>query len=71
MRMHMEGPMYRVLSNSCSGGPCPTLYVDDETGDVIVQGYATSETPGTAAADEGFLHIPAAAWATLLTRLPR
>jgi hypothetical protein len=63
--------MYRVLSNSCSGGPCPTLYVDDETGDVIVQGYTTGERPGAADPDEGFLRIPAAAWATLLTRLPR
>lgn len=63
--------MYRVLSNTCSGGPCPTLYVDDATGDVIVQGYTTTEQPGTADPDEGFLRIPATAWATLLARLPK
>ena len=64
--------MYRLLADSgCSGGPCPNFYRDDETGDVIVQGYTTPERPGAADPDEGFLHIPAAAWATLLTRLPR
>jgi hypothetical protein len=69
--MDTEGSMYRPLSNSCSGGPCPTFYVDDATGDVIVQGYTTGERPGAADPDEGFLHIPAAAWKTLLDRLPR
>jgi len=69
--MDTEGSMYRLLAGSCSGGPCPTLYVDDETGDVIVQGYVTDQTPGEADPDEGFLHIPAAAWKTLLDRLPR
>jgi hypothetical protein len=69
--MDTEGPMYRLLAGSCSGGPCPTFYVDDETGDVIVQGYTTGERPGTADPNEGFLRIPAAAWETLLSRLPR
>lgn len=63
--------MYRLLAESCSGGPCPTLYVDDQTGDVIVQGYVTGEQPGPADPNEGFLRIPASAWGTLLANLPK
>jgi hypothetical protein len=37
--------MFRVIgSTSCRGGNCPTVLLDDETGEVLVQGYE----PGTA-----------------------
>lgn len=63
---------YRLLANSCDGGPCPTLYVDDLTGDVLVQGYVTTDAPPTAVpAGEDVLLIPAAAWQKLLSQLPR
>ena len=64
--------MYRLLADSgCSGGPCPNVYRDDETGDIIVQGYKTTARPSAAPPDEGFLHIPATAWKTLLANLPK
>jgi hypothetical protein len=69
--MDTEGPMYRVLSNSCSGGPCPTLYRKDGVAGVFVQGYLTDERPGPANPDEGFLFIPDEAFETLLRNLPR
>jgi hypothetical protein len=32
--------MFRVIgSTSCRGGNCPTVLLDDETGEVLVQGY--------------------------------
>lgn len=61
--------MYRRLSNSCSGGPCPTLYVDDETGAVGVQGYVMN-SPVPMPPGEDMVHIPADAWARLLAGLP-
>lgn len=62
---------YRLLSGSCDVGPCPTFYMDDLTGDVMVQGYLTGEQPVSPPPGEGFVHIPAEAWQTLLSRLPR
>lgn len=63
---------YVLLANSCDDGPCPTLYVNPDTGDVLVQGYATTDTPPDAVPDgEDVLHIPAEAWRKLLTRLGR
>src|SRR5687768_3351312 len=41
-----EAPMtYRRVAGSCSNGPCPTIYVDDETGDALVQGFRTTDQP--------------------------
>lgn len=63
---------YVLLAGSCDNGPCPTLYVNPNTGDVLVQGYITSDAPPDAVpAGEDVLHIPAAAWQTLLSRLGR
>lgn len=61
--------MYRLLSESCSGGPCPTLYVDDETGDVAVQGY-TMISPAPVPLGEDMVRIPQDAWMRLLSGLP-
>ena len=62
---------YRVLAGTCSDGPCPTFYVDDVTGDVLVQGYLTSERPPSAIpTGESVLQIPAADWRKLLSQLP-
>lgn len=61
---------YRLLAGSCDDGPCPTFYVDDETGDVLVQGYLTDATPPTGLPNgEGVVRIDKAAWAKLLSRL--
>lgn len=63
---------YRLLAGTCSDGPCPTLYIDDSTGDVLVQGYETTAAPPKAVpTGEGVLHIPAADWQKLLAQLPR
>lgn len=59
---------YRLLAGTCSNGPCPTFYVDDETGDVKVQGYLTDSH--VAIPDgEGILHIPAKDWRKLQSQL--
>ena len=63
---------YRLLAGSCEDGPCPTFYVDDLSGDVLVQGYATTEQPpGGLPVGEDVVRIPAEAWAKLLSRTPR
>jgi hypothetical protein len=63
---------YRLLAGSCDDGPCPTLYVDDLTGDVLVQGYVTAAAPPQSLpAGEAVVHVPAAAWQKLLSQLPR
>lgn len=61
--------MYRLLSNSCSGGPCPTLRIDDETGDVEVQGYRTIPSEPIPS-EEDVVRIPGDAFARLLMNLP-
>lgn len=69
MRMYMEGPMYRLLSESCSGGPCPTLRQHHRTGAVEVQGYRTTAST-TIPEEEAVVLIPGDAWARLLMNLP-
>lgn len=61
---------YRLLSGSCNDGPCPTFYIDDLSGDVLVQGYiTTAQPPEKLPAGEDVVHIPAAAWQRLLANL--
>lgn len=61
---------YRLLAGSCDDGPCPTFYVDDQTGDVLVQGYLTDAAPPAGLpSGEGVVRIDNAAWTTLLSRL--
>ncbi|WP_030662429.1 hypothetical protein [Streptomyces rimosus] len=52
----------RRLVGECEGGTCATLYAVDGTGDLLVQGYNTSETE-TAGIDvpagESVVRIPA------------
>jgi hypothetical protein len=63
---------YVLLANSCDNGPCPTLYVNPDTGDVLVQGYTTTAAPPRdVPAGEDVLHIPAEAWQKLLSQLGR
>lgn len=63
---------YRVLASSCDDGPCPTFHVDDVSGDVLVQGYLTSDRPGVdIPAGESVVRIDAAAWRTLTEQLDR
>jgi hypothetical protein len=58
---------YRLLADSgCNDGTCPTFFLDDETGDVIVRGYDT--TNPTLERD---IRIPAAQWTHLVSQLPR
>lgn len=61
---------YRLLAGSCDDGPCPTFYVDDVTGDVLVQGYKTA-APMPLPNEEDAVLIPAEAWRRLLSRLPQ
>lgn len=62
---------YRLLASTCDNGPCPTLFIDDATGDVLVQGYADSDAPPMPPpVGEAVVHIPAAAWQRLLAQLP-
>ena len=58
--------MFEILSASYDGGDCPTSLVDPATGDVRVRGYDPDMAEGELEVD-----IPAAVWATLLSRLPR
>jgi hypothetical protein len=60
---------YYELADSCDSGPCPTFHRDDVTGDVKVQGYVT-DSPVPLPLGEDVVHIPAEAWARLLSRLP-
>lgn len=49
------------LFSLCGGGDCdcPTLLVDRETGDYVVQGYVDAEVQKLNAPDgEGFVRIP-------------
>jgi hypothetical protein len=57
---------YRLLADSgCTDGTCPTFFINPETGDVRVRGY----DPATG--EERDVDIPAAKWATLVSKLGR
>ncbi len=61
---------YRLLAGTCNDGPCPNLWIDDTTGDVLVQGYVTSDRPPTdVPTGESVVRIDAAAWQKLLRKL--
>lgn len=65
---------YSLLAGTCTDGPCPTLYIDDATGDVVVQGYRPRWNlrrliPGRVPLREGLLHIPAKDWEKLTSQL--
>ena len=63
---------YRVLASSCDEGPCPTFHIDDATGDVLVEGYVTSDQPVVdVPSGETVVRIDAAAWHTLTSQLGR
>lgn len=63
---------YRELAGSCEEGTCPTFHIDDTTGDVLVQGYKTTDRPSSSLpAGEDVVRIDAAAWAKLTAQLPR
>lgn len=58
----------RKVAGVCDDGDCPTIYVDEETGDVVVQGALSSAVatpPG-----EGLVRMSAADWKRLLSQLP-
>jgi hypothetical protein len=58
---------YRLLADSgCTDGTCPTFFIDDQTGDVIVRGY-DQDDPTV----ERDVRIPAEKWARLVAQLPR
>lgn len=60
---------YELLAGSCDSGPCPAFHRDRATGDVKVQGYITG-SPVPLPSGEDVVHIPAEAWARLMSRLP-
>ena len=55
----------------CDNGLCGTFYLDEVTGNVVVQGYLTEEKPAKLPPGEGFLMIPAAQWHILASRLSK
>lgn len=59
----------RLIATTCTDGDCPKLYVDDSTGDVVLQGYLTSGAPTPDG--EALMRIPAGDWRTLLGQLDR
>ena len=58
--------MFEILSTSCDGGDCPTFFIDRDTDAVRVRGFDPTDPTRELDVD-----IPAAAWATLVSRLPR
>lgn len=60
---------FRLIANTCEGGPCPRIWIDEETGDVIVQGYLTDKAPKPPPSGEGFLRIPPADWHKLISQV--
>lgn len=61
---------WRLLAGTCSNGPCPTFWQDDETGRIKVQGDLT--TPVTPMpAHEGIVEFSPEDWRALLEQLPR
>ncbi len=58
---------YRLLADSgCTDGTCPTFFIDDDSGDVLVRGYDPAD-PNV----EIDVRIPAARWAVLMTNVGR
>ncbi len=58
----------RLLATTCQDGDCPKLYLDEETGDIVLQGYVT-DVP--APAGEGGVRMSRAEWDTLLAQFGR
>jgi hypothetical protein len=63
---------YGIYGESCSNGPCPTLHRDPLTGDVKVQGYATTadDLSKPLPPEEDVVFIPQLDWARLLADVP-
>lgn len=59
-----------IAGSGCDDGTCPTVYQDDTTGDVVVQGYLTDAAPALPEG-EGAVRIPAPVWKHLLSQLGR
>lgn len=59
------------IATSCDDGDCPTVYVDDLSGDVLVQGYVSTDQPKDLPVGEDLVRIPAADWKRLLSQLQR
>jgi hypothetical protein len=55
---------YRLVAGTCIDGDCPSIRIDDETGDVIVRG--PDDTDPTQERDVRFT---ADTWASLLSQL--
>lgn len=50
----------RPVANLCTAGSCPTVYVDGDSGTLVVQGFDVSETPAgiEVPAGERLVRIP-------------
>ncbi len=55
---------YRLLASSCDGGDCPSIWLDETNGDVIVRGPDDSD-PSV----ERDIRYPAGTWRALLAAL--
>lgn len=60
---------WRKLAGTCSNGPCPTFWTDDETGTVKVQGDKTTPVEPMPA-HEGIVEFTSENWRALLEQLP-
>jgi hypothetical protein len=61
---------WRKLAGNCSNGPCPTFWLDDETGRVKVQGDKTDPVEPMPA-HEGIVEFSPEDWHALLEQLPK
>jgi hypothetical protein len=61
---------WRKLAGNCSNGPCPTFWLDDETGRVKVQGDKTDPVEPMPA-HEGIVEFSPEDWQALLEQLPQ
>jgi hypothetical protein len=55
---------YRLVAGTCIDGDCPSIRIDDETGDVIVRGPEDADPTR-----ERDIRFTADTWASLLSQL--
>jgi hypothetical protein len=55
---------YRLVAGTCIDGDCPSIHIDDATGDVIVRGPDDANP-----AQERDIRFTADTWAELLSQL--
>jgi len=54
----------RLLASGCDGGDCPSIHLDEDTGEIIVRGPDSTDP-----SIERYLRYPADTWRALLAQL--